>query len=338
MTNVTIIDIAEALGITPSTVSRALSGNPYVKESTREAVQAKARELGYERNVHASNLRSGKTHTAGIIVPRIDRQFFSSIISAAESILDEAGFSVIICQSHENEEDEIRALKTLTESRVGGIMVSHATGSRSGSHILEAMKRGIKVVQFDRIFPGFPGSSVTNDDFAGAYNATMHLIGNGYTRIGAFTGPLGTNMFLNRFNGYKAALTEAGLPLDENIVFENSIVRETGYANAAKAVERGCDAIYSSGDYSALGALDFLKEKGIRIPQDFGIVGTANEAFTSLISPALSSTEQNPVEIGKKAALALLRLMNNEIEGENLVVDTELIIRESSDRKHFAKK
>ena len=101
MSKVTIIDIAEALGITPSTVSRALAGNPYVKESTRKAVQDKAKELGYERNIIASNLRSGKTSTIGIVIPRINRNFFSIIISAAESVLDDAGYSVIICQSHE---------------------------------------------------------------------------------------------------------------------------------------------------------------------------------------------------------------------------------------------
>ena len=334
MTKVTIIDIARALGITPSTVSRALAGNPYVKESTREAVKQKAKELGYERNVIASNLRSGRTHAVGIIVPRIHRSFFSSIISAAEEVLDKAGYSLIICQTRENLQDEIRALNTLSGIRVGGIMLSHAIGSKSGKHIQEAIHGGIKLVQFDRVFEGLPGSTVTNDDFNGAYSATKHLIKRGYKRIGAFTGPLSTKMFLNRYEGYKKALEDAGIPLDETIVFKDSIIRENGYLNGAKALEKGCDAIYSSGDYSALGALEFAKDQGVRVPEDFGILGTANEDFTSLISPSMTSIEQNPREMGTKAAQALLRLMNGETAGEHLTVETTLIPRESTDRKN----
>ena len=333
MSKITIIDIAEALGITPSTVSRALAGNPYVRESTRKAVQDKATELGYERNIIASNLRSGKTSTIGIVIPRINRNFFSIIISAADSVLDDAGYSVIICQSHEKEEDEIRALKTLTGSRVGGILISHSLSTKTGKGIMESVGRDIKLVQFDRVFPDMPGSTITNDDSNGAYNATMHLIKKGYTRIGAFSGYQGTGIYIDRYEGYKRALEHAGIPLDESIVFPGFIDREAGYSNAAKALERGCDALYCTGDYSALGALNFLKEKGIAVPEEFGIVGTANEDFTSLISPSLTSTEQNPREIGEKAALAIIRLMRGETAGENIVVDTKLIPRESSDRK-----
>ena len=333
MTKVTIIDVAKALGTTPSTVSRALAGNPHVKDSTRRAVQEKAEEMGYERNIIASNLRRGKAHAVGIVVPRINRTFFSTIISTAEYVLEKAGYSVIICQSHENEDDEIKALKTLSGIQVGGLIISHSLGTKTGDHLAEFAKGGTKLVQFDRVFPGLPGSTVTNDDFEGAYEATMHLIRNGYKRIGAFTGPLDANMFLNRYNGYKEALSKAGLPIDEDIVFQDTIVRDTGYSNAAKAVERGCDALYCSGDYSALGAFEYVTGKGLGIPVDFGIVGTANEDFTSLISPSMSSIEQNPAEIGEKAAEALLRLLNDETEGEDIIVKTRLVSRESSDRK-----
>ncbi len=333
MSKVTIIDIAEALGITPSTVSRALSGNPYVKESTRKAVQDKAKELGYERNIIASNLRSGKTSVVGIVIPRIHRNFFSIIISAAESVLYDAGYSVMICQSHEKEEDEILALKTLTGSRVGGILISHSLSTKTGKGIMESVGRDVKLVQFDRVFHDIPGSTITNDDSNGAYNATMHLIKNGYTRIGAFSGYQGTDIYIERYDGYKRALEHAGIPLDESIVFPGFIDREAGYASAAKALERGCDALYCTGDYSALGAMDYLREKGISIPKEFGLVGTANEDFTSLISPSLTSTEQNPREIGEKAALAIIRLMRGETSGEDIVVKTKLLPRESSDRK-----
>ena len=133
----TITDIANEMGITPSTVSRALAGSPRVKESTREAIERKAKEMGYERNVMASNLRKGVAKTVGIIVPRINRQFFSNVISSAESILEEAGYTVIICQSHETLEDEIKALKTMRANQVAGVLISHSIQSVNGDHILE---------------------------------------------------------------------------------------------------------------------------------------------------------------------------------------------------------
>ena len=333
MSKVTIIDIAEALGITPSTVSRALAGNPSVKESTRKAVLEKADELEYERNVNASNLRSGKTTSVGVVIPRIDRTFFSIIISAAEAVLDDAGYSVVICQSHEREEDEIRALKTLLGGRVGGIIISHSLSTKTGESIQKVVNRGVKLVQFDRVFPDMPGSTVTNDDFKGAYDATMHLIKNGYTRIGTFSGPMNAQIYRNRLDGYKAALQKAGIPFDESIVFPNSIIREAGYTNASKALERGCNALYCTGAYSALGAMEYLKEQKIDVPGNFGIIGTANEDFTSIITPSMSTIEQNAKEIGESAASALIRLMRGETEGEDIVVNTRLIPRESTDRK-----
>ena len=126
---VTITQIAAALGITPSTVSRALSGSPRVKEETRLAIEQKAAELGYERNIMASNLRKGRSDIVGVVVPRIHREFFSNVIGGAESLLNEAGYSVLICQTHERFDDEVKALRTLRNNRVAGVLLSHAIGS-----------------------------------------------------------------------------------------------------------------------------------------------------------------------------------------------------------------
>ncbi len=331
MNKATIVDIAEALGITPSTVSRALSGSSKIKESTREAVRAKAEELGYERNVVASNFRKGVTNTVGIVVPRINREFFSGIISKAESVLVEAGYSVVICQTYEDAENERRALKTLRSSRVAGIMISHSAQTVSGEDIMESLEGGrIKLVQFDRVFDDLPGSRVVNDDFHGAYCAVRHLLEKGYRKIGALTGYESCQSFINRYKGYEAALREAGIGVDPNLVFPETIVRETGCRNAGLAIDRGCDAIYSSGDFSALGALECAKARSLRVPQDFAIVGTANESFTSLITPSLSSVDQHSAEIGRQAAGAMLRLLSGETMGEHIVVGVDLVARESS--------
>ncbi len=333
MTKPTIVDIANELGITPSTVSRALAGNANVKESTRKAVMDCARKMGYERNDLASDFRRGVAHTVGIIVPRINREFFSSIISAAESVFVEAGYTVVICQTHEKAEDERRALKTLASSRVAGILISHSAETIDGKDIRETLAgSNIKLVQFDRVFPSLPGSVVVNDDFNGAYAATRHLIANGYKRIGALVGYLDTDSFRNRFEGYKAALTDAGMQYDASIVYKETIVPETGYSCASMAIDAGCDALYSSGDFSALGALECARDRGLDIPGDFGIVGTANEKFGAMIAPSLSSVDQHSAEIGSNAAKEMLRLLSGKSEGGSITVGTSLVVRRSSSR------
>ena len=173
---VTISDIAAALGVTPSTVSRALSGSPRVKEETRLAVEKMAAEMGYERNIVASNLRKGRSDIVGIIVPRIHRNFFSNVIGGAESILEAAGYCVLICQTHERFEAEVKALRTLRNNQVAGVLMSHAIGSDNGNHILEVLGDRIPLVQFDRVFSDLPGAKVVSNNFEGAYAATKHLV------------------------------------------------------------------------------------------------------------------------------------------------------------------
>ena len=324
---VTISDIAAALGVTPSTVSRALSGSPRVKEETRLAVERKAAEMGYERNIVASNLRKGRSDIVGIIVPRIHREFFSNCIGGAESILEEAGYCVLICQTHERFEAEVKALRTLRNNQVAGVLISHAIGTEDSSHIADILGDRIPLVQFDRVFSDLPGAKVVSNNFQGAYVATKHLIDQGYKRIGTLAGYMNSEAYAARLAGYREALRDAGLEGDESIIFYDTIVRETGYEAGLKAIEAGCDALYSAGDFSALGAIEAARSKGIRIPEDFGIVGTANESFTALMTPSMSSLALNPFEMGRQAAQAFL-----SGDGETRVVPMELKVRTSSSR------
>ena len=324
---VTISDIAAALGVTPSTVSRALSGSPRVKEETRLAVERMAAEMGYERNIVASNLRKGRSDIVGIIVPRIHREFFSNCIGGAESILEAAGYCVLICQTHERFEAEVKALRTLKNNQVAGVLMSHAIGSVDGSHVVDILGDRIPLVQFDRVFSVLPGAKVVSDNRDGAYAATQHLIQQGYRRIGTLAGYMNSEAYAARLEGYRAALRDAGLPQDESIVFYDTIVRETGFGAGLKAIEAGCDALYSAGDFSALGAIEAARSKGLRIPEDFGIVGTADETFTSLMTPPMSSLALNPFEMGRQAAQAFL-----SGEEGTVVVPMELKVRASSSR------
>ena len=323
----TITDIANALGITPSTVSRALAGNPRVKEETRVAVEKMARLLGYERNVVAANLRKGQSHIVGIVVPRIHREFFSNVIGGAESILNQAGYNVLICQTLESVEAEAKALKTLKNYRVAGVLLSHAIDARNGNHVKEILG-DTPLVQFDRVFPDLPGAKIVGANCEGAFQATTHLIQAGYKRIGTLAGYMSSQAYIERLAGYRLALERAGLPFDPTIVFEDAIVRDTGYQAGLKAIEAGCDALYSAGAFSALGAIDAIKEKGLRIPEDFGIVGTSNEGFTALMSPSLSTLNQHPFEMGESAARAFL-----DGSRETQVIPMELIIRQSSNKQ-----
>lgn len=319
---VTITEIAQALGVTPSTVSRALSGSPRVKEDTRRAVEQKARELGYERNVMASNLRKGRSDIVGIVVPRIHREFFSNVIGGAEAVLNEAGYNLLICQTYERFDAEVKALQTLRNNRVAGVLLSHAIEVQGSAHVKEALS-GIPLVQFDRVFPDLPGTKIVSNNFEGAYEATTHLIDQGFRRIGTLAGYMTSEAYVQRLQGYRQALKDHGLEPQGSIEYLDTIVRETGHEAAMKALDAGCDALYSAGDFSALGAIDALKERCVR---RFGIVGTANESFTALMSPSMSSLALNPYEMGRQAAQAFIA----GAPESTIVVPMELIIRESS--------
>jgi len=326
---VTITDIAARLGITPSTVSRALAGSPRVKEKTRKTVEKTAMEMGYEPNIIASSLRKGHSGIVGIIVPRIYREFFSNVIGGAESVLNQAGYNVLICQTMESVESEIKALKTLRLYRVAGVMMSHAIHAVSSSYVMETLGKDIPLIQFDRVFPDVPGAKIVGANCEGSYIATKHLIEAGYKRIGNIAGYSNALLYVERLAGYRMALEDAGMPFDESIIWHDAILRETGYDAAVKAIEAGCDALYCAGDFSALGAMDALKERGISVPDEFGIVGTANESFTSLMTPTISSLGQRPFEMGQAAARAFL-----DGRTDTEVIPMELHIRQSSNKNN----
>ena len=330
---VTITDIANALGVTPSTVSRALSGSPRVKEATRRAVLEKAEEMGYERNILASNLRRGRSDFVGMIVPRIHREFFSRVIGGAESVLNAAGYNVLICQTNERKDAELRALHTLRKNQVAGVLMSHSFETDDPGTIADALGSRIPLVQFDRVFRSLPGAKVVNDNFESAYAATRHLAANGYRRIAHFAGYETCELFTDRFRGYCKALEDCGLPIDETIVFKDTIVRETGHDAALTALDRGCDAIYSAGAFSALGAMDAFRERGLKLPQDIGIVATSNETFTGVMTPALTTLDQHAFEMGQAAAKAFL--FGSQA---TTVISMELHIRESSNRNRICQK
>ncbi len=332
MKRVTIIDIATALGVTPSTVSRALSGSSRVSEETRRRVREMAEKLGYQPNVVAASLRKGRSDTIGMLVPRINRHFFSHVISAVEEVLNPAGFNLLIVQSHEKLEKEIQAIEVFIKNRVAGIIMSHSLETLNYDHMIRATRLGVPLVQFDRVIDLVPGPRIINDNFTGGHMAVKHLIKSGYTAIGHLTGSLKVNVYHQRYMGYKYALDDASISFRDDWVFENSITQESGYESTLVLLEKGeVDAIFCAGDYSAIGAIQAIESVNLKVPDDIGVIGFANEPFAGLLTPKLTSVEQNAYDMGHTTAQALINAINSKHSfSHEELIPVRLLVRASS--------
>ncbi len=331
MNKITISDIAKELGVTPSTVSRALAGNSRVSEKTRELVLKTAQQMGYQPNLMASYLRKGKSDFIGMIVPRINRHFFSNIISGVEEILNPAGFSLLIMQSHEQLESEINAVHSLMRNRVGGIIVSLSVETNKYDHLQYVVNSHVPLVQFDRVHKGVNGPKIVNDNYTGAYQATKHLLESGYKRIAHFGGNRQINVYEERIRGYRKAIEEQFGEVDEGLIFEDIITRDAGYETIKRVYKKQkVDAVSCAGDFAAFGVFEGLKELGISIPGSFGLVGYGNEPFAEMLHPSLTSIEQDGREIGRIAAREMIDALNGDIHNIERVVPVEFIKREST--------
>lgn len=330
---ITIKDIAKKLNFTPSTISRALAGNTRVSLKTRTLVKDTAVEMGYRPNAIASALRKGKSDTIGMIVPRINRHFFSNAISGVEDILNPAGYNLVICQSTENEEKEQKAVQTLLQNQVGGILISLSVETNNYDHLNSIISSGTPLVQFDRVNHSIDSPIVINNNFEGAYLATEYLIKQGYKNIGHFGGNHKIVTYSDRYNGYIKAMKTHNMSINNDLIKFDTITKETGSTELINFFKNNkIDALFCSSDYAALGAIEALNKMRIDIPSEFGIIGFANEPFTNLINPKLSSVEQNSFELGRTAATALLDSIDNKPVESNQTVAVEFISRQSSNK------
>jgi LacI family transcriptional regulator len=334
----TIHDIARKLNITASTVSRALNDHPRISEATKKAVQKTAQKLNYQPNHIAAALRSGKSNIIGIIVPTIDRSFFASIVRGIEEIANASRYNVMICQTYDNYEKEIATVEALLNARVDGIMASHAKETKDFDHFLKVREKGIPVILFDRANDDLEVSQVVVDDFLGAYKATEHLIQQGCKRIAHFTNTLKITIYKERLRGYREALLAHGLKYDESLIVESNLQLEDGRDGMIKllSLDQLPDAIFSASASSAMGALQVLKERGIKVPQDVALVAFTNESFTSFSDPAITAVEQHSMRMGNAAAEIFLEEISDNQKKfipQKIVLKPELIIRQSSIRK-----
>ena len=334
----TIHDIAKKLNITASTVSRALNDHPRISDATKKAVQKIALKLNYQPNNIAAALRNGHTNIIGIIVPTIDRSFFASIVRGIEEVANASRYNVMICQSYDQYEKEVANVETLLNARVDGIIVSHAKETKDFDHFRKVRDKGIPVVMIDRTNDNLEASQVVVDDYLAAFKATEHLIEQGCIKIAHFTNTLKINIYKERLRGYKEALIANGLVYDESYVIESNLQLEDGRNSMLKLLSQKPlpDAVFSASAYGIMGALQVLKEKGIKVPEEIALIGFTNEPFTSFSEPALSIVEQHSMRMGNAAAEIFLEEIADEEKKyipQKVVLKPELIVRESSLRK-----
>ena len=333
----TIYDIAQKLNIAASSVSRALNNSNHVNDATKKLILKTAAELNYKRNNLASNLRKGKSKTIGVVVPFINQNFFSNVIAGIEEASYQKGYNLIICQSNELYNKEIKCINTLINQHVDCIVISIAVDSTDHKHLQNVIDNGIQLIQFDRVADELETLKVINDNEQASFEAVCHIIEQGYKRIALLEGPQTLQIFRQRKAGYLSALEKNKLPVLDELIIENAWTKELG-ANATRKLldlPEPPDAIFAStSDFSALGVLEVASAMGIKVPSELGICGYSNEAFTEITSPSITTIDQFSVYMGK--TVANLYFQEKDIKAEiqsipkTISIKPKLIIRSST--------
>jgi LacI family transcriptional regulator len=333
-TQVTIKDLARILGVSPSTISRALKNHPDISDATKLAVNELASKLKYEPNAVALSLKHSRSNTIGVIIPEIVHYFFSSVISGIEDVAYDAGFTVIICQSNEKYDREVANVKALLSHRVDGVLVSVSKETSQFDHLYAIQERGVPMVFFDRIIPEIQTDHVIIDDWKASYDATKHLIDGGRKRIAHFAGPQNLLLGRERKDGYIQALKEAGLPVDPDLIIEaDSFEKAIIATNRLLDLETVPDGLFAVNDLTAIGAMQTLQRRGMKIPQDMAVVGFSDGRFSGITEPSLTSVDQHGYEMGTVATEMLLKRLLHPTEDEparSRVLNANLIVRGSS--------
>ncbi|HTE28898.1 MAG TPA: LacI family DNA-binding transcriptional regulator [Chryseolinea sp.] len=335
--DITIYDIARALDLSPATVSRGLKDHPAIKKDTKKRILDKAREMHYQHNHFASNLRRNRTNNLGVIVPRLNSFFMSTVIAGMEKVANEAGYNLVISQSLESVKKEMANVRSLFNSRVDGLLVSLAYDTDDISHFELFLNKNIPFIFFDRVIDHPKCTSIVIDNYKAGYEMTSHLIDQGCRRIVHITASLKRNVYADRLRGYKQALIDHHLPYDEGLVIFNDLSDQasTEAARAILKMDPLPDGIFAANDPCAVSCIRELKLSGIRIPEQIAVGGFNNDTLSKVIEPNLTTINYPGQEMGEAAASTLIRRLEKQ-EGANLntmVLRHELIIRDSSLRK-----
>jgi len=333
MGKVTIKDIARELGISPSTVSKALKGHKDISISTKKAVRELVDKWNYSPDPIALSLKSGLSKTIGVIVPDIVHYFFSTVISGIEDLAYASGYQVMICQSNESYEREVKAVNALLSGRVDGILVSMAKTTQNFEHLLKIREAGKPIVFFDRICEDIDSDRVIVDDEDGAYEAVKHLIIKGCKNIVHLSGPQNLLIGQGRKSGYIRALKEYKIPVDEaNIIRCDTVEEARLIIPDLLSRKNKPDGIFAVNDLTAAESMKIIKQHGLRVPHDISIVGFTSGMISDLTDPPLTSVEQHGYEIGKEAVRLLIARIEDKADMpyQTKVIRTELMVKGSS--------
>ncbi|HMI79767.1 MAG TPA: LacI family DNA-binding transcriptional regulator [Ferruginibacter sp.] len=331
----TIKDIARMLKISTSTVSRALRGASDVSKETKNAVKTLSEELNYQPNKFALSLQQKQTHTIGVIVPNLD-YVLATMVKGIDEVALEAGYTVMVCQSNESFGREIVNTRRLLHSLVDGLIISVSSETKVFDHFKKIQDNNMPMVMFDRLIADVKVPSVRLDNKDGGLQATEHLLEQGYRRIAILAGPKNLGISNERMEGYLAALKKYKIKTDPDLIIHCDFNQDYAYLATKEllSMKKRPDAIFTISDRMAIGAMLAIKEKGLKMPDDIGLVGFNNEPVTSLVSPGISSVEQPAFELGKIAARLFIEIMHNNEDMSHVeeVLKPKLFIRESSMR------
>ncbi len=332
--------IAEKLGISITTVSKALKGYADVNAKTRERVIELAKSLNYTPNSFAVNFRTNESKIIGLIIPEVVHHFFSSVINGIIAEAEKQDYLVIILQSNESKELEKRQVELLLSKRVDGIIISLSNESNNDEHLEAILQKNIPLVLIDKISKLIQCSKVIIDDRKAAFDAVNHLISIGCKKIAHIRGPVNPQNAIDRFMGYKTALEKNNIPFDKNLVYTcEHVTYKEGYDFANQIIKDhpDVDGLFAITDLVAIGALSCFNEHNIKIPEKIAVIGFSNWFMSEVISPKLSTIEQHGFKMGSESFL----LLKEEIEFmkknegrllKTVTLETNLICRESTAR------
>ncbi|MFV0544598.1 MAG: LacI family DNA-binding transcriptional regulator [Bacteroides sp.] len=327
---ITIKDIARELGVSPSTVSRALKNNPDISQETRDAVHKYAKEHNYQPNVLALNLRTSRSNTIGVIIPQLVHHFFSCVLSGIEEIAAKQGYNILVAQSNEQYDNEVRITQSFLAARVCGVITSLAKDTSKYDHYQKLIDNNIPIVFYDRICTGINTERVVVDDYAGAFAAVEYMIQTGCKRIFFYGASPHLEITKNRKNGYLDAMKKYRIPVNENMI-KLCDTREQAIAitpDLLEAPDRP-DGFFAINDETASGILYSCKLVGLKVPEEVSICGFTDGAIAQSTDPKLTTVEQHGEEVGRSAINLLIDKLeeNTDSKKTNRIVRTNLVVR-----------
>jgi LacI family transcriptional regulator len=293
--------------------------------------------MGYQHNKFASNLRRKSTSTIGVIVPRLNSYFMSTVISGMEKIANAHGYNLIISQSQESFKKEISSVTAMFNSRIDGLMISLAYDTKNTDHFDDLLRKQVPLIFFDRVIEHADCTSIVIDNKKAGFEATTHLIEQGCKRIVHVDGNIKRNVYADRLDGYKQALKEHRIEYDPDLVISNKLTDQSS-SEAAKhilAMKKLPDGIFTANDTSGVACIRELKLAGIKVPKDIAVVGFNNDPISTVIEPNLTTIDYPGREMGEIAATTLINKLKKQPTGNlnSIVLRHHLIVRESSLKK-----